>query len=250
MVDPDDKAGALAFFKSLTQAASVSKAIWLTVSDPTTAGSQTANFAENFQPGLALVMTDHRQFLAFAIHGAYNDDSPPSFSPFPRSFQLAPDAYAYSALLQQNGRYAVPGAPVATVEAFHADCEKDTLNEAASFCTQNGKTIYWSATTKRTYAFSHKGRGPSDIDLLTRIVTDNWLSLDLLFDGSYNCTAAGRAGGSVLQFDYDGTPDVSCLSQLPIYLSCNPKAECPTKELVDGKCPFGYDGRCASMVGP
>ena len=244
-MEPDDKAGAMAFSKSLKEAPAVSKAIWLTKSDPTTAGSQTANFGNSFQPGLTLVMTDHTQFLAFAIHGAYNNDSVPSFSPYPRSFQLAPNAYAYSALLQQNGRYAVPGAPASTVEAFQADCEANTLNEAGSFCTQNGKTIYWSAATKRTYAFSHKGRGPSDSDLLTRIVSDNWLSLDLLFDGSYNCTASGRAGKSVLQFDFDSTPDVSCLSQLPIYLSCNPKAECPTKELVDGKCPFGYDGRCA-----
>lgn len=249
-MEPDDKAGAIAFFQSLKQAPAVSKAIWPIKFDTSPANPQTDNLAKAFQPGLTLIMTDHTHFLGFANRGAYNGDPPPSFTAFPRSFQSASNIYAYSALLQQNGRYAVPGAPVAGLEAFQADCEENTFNEPGSFCTKNGKTIYWSASTNRTYAFSHKGGGPSDTDLLTRIVSDNWLSLELLFDGSYNCTYVGSAGGDVLQLNYDGTPDVSCLSQLPIYLNCNPKAACPTRVLVDGKCPFGYDGRCASMVGP
>ena len=66
-----------------------------------------------------------------------------------------------------------------------------------------------------------------------------------MFDGSYNCTAAGRAGSSVLHIEDDGSMDFSCLSQLPIYLPCDRNMSCPTDVMVDGACPFGYyDGNC------
>ena len=93
----------------------------------------------------------------------------------------------------------------------------------------------------------HKGSsGKAAATNVLQVIANNKLAdFDFLYDGNYNCTAAGKAGGHVLNIGDDGTLDVSCMSQLPIYLSCSPKAECPTTVLVGGKCPFGYDGSCA-----
>ena len=45
------------------------------------------------------------------------------------------------------------------------------------------------------------------------------LKLPVLFDGAYNCTLEGKAGGGlVIHVNADGTLDVSCLSVLPMYL--------------------------------
>lgn len=63
------------------------------------------------------------------------------------------------------------------------------------------------------------------------------LDLPVLFDGAYNCTFEGRAGGSVVGVGADGSLDVACLSVLPMYVG---KGGCPDGAvLVGGKCPFG-----------
>lgn len=62
------------------------------------------------------------------------------------------------------------------------------------------------------------------------------VDLPVLFDGAYNCTLAGRAGGSVVSVEADGALDMACLSVLPMYV----KGACPAGAvLVKGKCPFG-----------
>lgn len=63
------------------------------------------------------------------------------------------------------------------------------------------------------------------------------VDLPVLFDGAYNCTLAGRAGGSVVSLNPDGSLDMACLSLLPMYVG---KGGCPAGAVwVDGKCPFG-----------
>lgn len=52
------------------------------------------------------------------------------------------------------------------------------------------------------------------VDMLSAIVENAWTTLPLLFDGAYNCSAAGTFGGSPIQIEADGTIDLSCMSQL------------------------------------
>ena len=240
---------ATAFLQSLKQASAVSKLLW----------SHQANSQFIVDPpkpsiggfldqGLDLIMSNVSQFISFANGGAYCDHSAPFFSHQVPSFTDSPKTYITSAFLQQNGWYAVPGPPAADLQTFQAGCDANSYNSTAGFCTQTGKTVFWSSDTTRTYTFSHKGsKGgkSSPSNLLTQAVDNQWVDLKVLFDGNYNCTAAGNAGGDLLNVMPDGSLDVSCLSQLPIYLPCRPKATCPTSVLVDGKCPFGYDGSCA-----
>lgn len=63
--------------------------------------------------------------------------------------------------------------------------------------------------------------------------------MPVLFDGSYNCTLAGKAGGASINVNDDGSLNVACLSALPIYLDDG--TPCPDGAVqVGGKCPFGY----------
>ena len=64
----------------------------------------------------------------------------------------------------------------------------------------------------------------------------------MLFDGSFNCTAAGRQGTSgPIQFNWDGTLNIACTSQMTQVVGCN--VNCPLLE--DGSCPFlPKDGQC------
>ncbi len=60
--------------------------------------------------------------------------------------------------------------------------------------------------------------------------------LEVLFDGAYNCTFAGLAGGSVVGLKADNSLNVACLSVLPMLI----QGDCPEgATFVDGKCPFG-----------
>ena len=65
--------------------------------------------------------------------------------------------------------------------------------------------------------------------------------MPVLFDGAYNCTFAGMAGGFAININPEHSLDVACLSTLPIYLSHG--SSCPDGAVwVDGKCPFGFMG--------
>ena len=63
------------------------------------------------------------------------------------------------------------------------------------------------------------------------------VDLPVLFDGAYNCTFAGQAGGSVVRLNADSSLNMACLSVLPMYVG---HGGCPNGAVwVNNKCPFG-----------
>ena len=63
-------------------------------------------------------------------------------------------------------------------------------------------------------------------------------SMPALFDGAYNCTYAGQAGGSVASLNADNSLNMACMSVLPMYID----GDCPAGAVyVGGKCPFGHN---------
>lgn len=226
---------------------------------------------------LSLLMTDLSSFISFAANGSFSSydfnlgliDSQPHLD-------LALSTHIVSELLGQNDWFGVP-VNVTSHADFAANCGAAAL---AIFGTNRtvcqspaGEAIFWSPITHRIYALRYQGQQKnqklSPIDMLKSvqnsevegrrlphkpsdsIVVENNTVVDLptLFDGAYNCTAQGRAGGSIVNVnagggsggDGTGTLDMSCLSRLPIYLPC--KTACPTSVLVGGKCPFGFTGK-------
>ncbi|KAL8793114.1 MAG: hypothetical protein Q9195_004320 [Heterodermia aff. obscurata] len=115
--------------------------------------------------------------------------------------------------------HAAPGRLVSNFQTFQIDCDDDSVDDVG-FCTKNGQTVYWSFITGRTFALKNKKQSEhrkhishpvTPSALLKQTAADGWASIPWMFDGSYNCTAAGRAGGSVLHIEDDGSIDLSCL---------------------------------------
>ena len=124
-----------------------------------------------------------------------------------------------------------------------------------------------------------KSKGGTKIsvgDFVKGVNEGGFADAGILFDGAYNCTRDGRAGGRIVEVvggmegqgkeggmiegrgevaetERNGNGkgqvmDVACLSQLPMYLRCG--APCPVgAKPVQGKCPFGNWENCGD-AGP
>ncbi|KAI4178689.1 MAG: hypothetical protein LQ346_007364 [Caloplaca aetnensis] len=179
---------------------------------------------------LKLILSDIPTFLAFAGEGRFTTDSYPNV-PLDPGFDLGTGLHTFvtSKLMQMNNYYAVP-----------MDVVTDEM--ATKTAAENTDAVYhWSRNTHRLYELRAKGKPVIDKATLyeEHLMNNDWADAQLLFDGSYNCTAVGNAGGAIVHLPNNVT-DVSCVSQLPMYLPKN--SPCPTPIQVGGKCPFGYLG--------
>lgn len=97
--------------------------------------------------------------------------------------------------------------------------------------------IFWSQFSLRVYRLFSEGPEEALLptEMVEKIYTYNWAPLDIIFDGAFNCTAGGYAGSSAVTFNFDGTLDLACISQLPIYINCGEM--CPVT-LINETCPF------------
>ncbi|KAL8648231.1 MAG: hypothetical protein Q9210_005108 [Variospora velana] len=96
---------------------------------------------------------------------------------------------------------------------------------------------FWSPYSQRVYLLKNEGpdEALSPYEMIEKINYYRWAPLDIVFDGAFNCTAGGYAGSSAVTFNFDGTLDLACVSQLPMYTYCGEM--CPTA-LVNETCPF------------
>ncbi|KAL8912667.1 MAG: hypothetical protein Q9171_002392 [Xanthocarpia ochracea] len=203
--------------------------------------------------GVRLLMTDVVTFVNYADNGRY---SGPNVTDTGEGSSLtvpsAGDAVAYalktflvSSALAQNNWYATfKLGPYATADVvqrvFHC-----TINGETGVCENprwpSSEVVYWSPSTQRVYSLKcecpDEAQKPSE--MVKTILDYDWAPLGVLFDGGFNCTAQGRAGSSAINFNYDGTLDLACVSQLPMYIQCGDM--CPTT-LPNGTCLFGNVG--------
>lgn len=178
---------------------------------------------------LALILSDIPTFLAFAGEGRFTTGNTPIIPP-ELDIAAGVKTFVASKLMQADGMYAVPGRLV------------DNIADAATAGENKNGVYYRSPSTRRQYELRSKGQTQMPLrTLLDNVLYHGWADPQLLFDGNYNCTAAGWAGaGIVNRVGEVGGGDVSCLSQLPMYLEKG--TPCPTDVLVGGRCPFGYLG--------
>jgi len=163
--------------------------------------------------------------------------------------------YIVGEALAQNKFSATPMVPT-TKAAFQSG---RTCTSLGDVCKDSSSTVYyWSSVTQMQYQISFSGHWTQDprdsstphlqtlegeaspYTLLEYIETQSVTYMPVLFDGAYNCTLEGKAGGSAVNVNADGTLDIACLSAVPIYLSKG--SHCPPGAVyVGGKCPFGYN---------
>lgn len=224
-----DSPPVIIFNQALQQSPNVAWAMW--PSPPNSATDTLANLASShfsngaslgpiLSAGLQLIMGDIGTFVAFAGNGIFSTrllsaDEPSAYS---SGYSSAVDTYLLSKMLESKSISATPGAVLAT-----NPCTSGQLCDSS----------YWSPVTGRQYTFS----GSNAYSLINQAVGTMSVDLPVLFDGAYNCTFAGLAGGSVMNLKADNSLNLACMSVLPIYIS----GDCPEgATFVDGKCPFGH----------
>ena len=156
--------------------------------------------------------------------------------------------------MQSQNLYAIPGQIVTEASWRQYISDGKCTNPAGTICvvppaggTQNiPKFLYWSPRTQRSYELRSKGGTKITVnDLVVGVNEGGFADPEVLFDGNFNCTRAGRAGGAIVKVmeKVGEEVQVGCLSQLPMYLECGMR--CPDGAVrVEGLCPFGNVTRC------
>lgn len=223
---------------SLEQAPAVSKALW-----PNTTSLRNASTSALLNAGLDLIMRDVPTFVAFASGGQYAAAQPPVFDTSDNNAVLvsAAQTYSTSATLKQGGWYAVIGGPSSSSSTALRNYGYVNLTQGSrAYTNSSGAALYESSVTENIYSFQHRGKSTlSPIQLVNEIDSQGWAALEVLFDGSFNCTSQGPPEPGLVGVARDGTLDFGCLSSLPIFLGCG--QACPTGRRVGGKCPFAYE---------
>ncbi|KAM0796435.1 hypothetical protein BDR22DRAFT_525989 [Usnea florida] len=210
------------FIGALKQSPNVAMAMWPSTLNPATGTLNSLDgtgVASVLTAGLDLIMADVGTFIAFAGNGLF---SIPTVSAdqavnFMGNVDGALATFMLSEMLASNSMSATPGSIV-----------------SANPCTTGPicDSSYWSPVTGRQYSFTNSNMTPL-INAWTQAMGAN---LPALFDGAYDCTFAGQAGGSVAFLNGDNSLNMTCMSALPMYIS----GACPDgAHYVGGKCPFG-----------
>jgi hypothetical protein len=217
-------------------------------------GKDTETLYDILDRGLGLIMSDVPTFIAFASDGAFSGDPSPDFMIGDVDALLSTsNIYIASRFLQNYGWYAVPGA-ISPAPDTPAQLGCRDLGNGGFACSQaDGGARYRSPVTGRSYTLRYNGKDQATstaMELVTKL--DGYLgggadstngavvATPALFDGAYNCTLQGAAGGGLAIVGADGTVDSSCASVLPMYLERG--SSCPDGvKQVDGKCPFGFE---------
>ena len=208
----------------------------------------TQEMGKRMNTAVELLMSDMPTFVAFAESGRFSSNESLSLPSKTDGLDYGLTTYLLSETMAKNGWYACPHLgpypSAASVEAKTYPgwgCTMDSNNVCS---TVGDDALYWSQSTGRVYALSQKG-GDSNSkrpkQLTQDILSNGWAALDVLFDGAYNCTAEGKAGSVSINFNWDGTLDIACISQLPMLLACQAPCIVPP---INGKCPFGNVPYC------
>ena len=252
------KYAAQGFLISMSQTPGLAKALWPagTADSKTVQVGQldkqlanaTSEMANMMNTAVELIMSDMPTFVSFAESGKFSGSQSLSLPSKTDGLDFALTTYLLSETMAKNGWYAAPflgpypNAAAVESSAYPGfNCKMGPNN----VCTMYGDDVeYWSESTQRVYALSNphpNDKTKSPYQLAQDIVDNNWAALDVLFDGAYNCTAEGKAGSAAINFNWDGTLDIACLSQLPILIPCGATCYAP---LINGQCPFGRTFKC------
>lgn len=260
--DNRDAAGfyslAQTFTKSVQQTTGISSAWWgaaYDINDWTYSNfTQVPDIVAPLQKALFYIMNDVSAFNSFAAHGAYSGPQANYWSGTHPGIIAPLTTYVVGEALAQNTFSASPMG-TATKQAFQLG---RNCTSAGDVCKDSSSTVYyWSSVTQMQYQISGHGNfvslisptAPTQLETiegeattfsLMEFIENSATYMPVLFDGAYNCTLEGKAGGSAVNINADGSLDIACLSALPIYLAKG--TPCPQGAVqVGGKCPFGYN---------
>ena len=205
-----------------------------------------SNFTAGILNALTTIMSDVPSFVAFAQDGSFSGQDEVSLPNDARSLSLALNTYVLSTAMTANQWHAAP-----YTSMTKADVESNVPGSNGFDCTfgqnnictnaDHSVNVFYSDTTAHAYQMSipSADSDANPFTLMNDIVANGWSTLEALFDGAFNCTAAGGFGED-LDVVKGGALDFSCVSQLRL---CSCGDACPVAT-VGGVCPFGGCGVC------
>ena len=253
------KSSAQALIISLQQAPGTAKALWPTGTQKSQSvqignleaelGNSTNELANMINNAVQLLMSDVPTLVKLVESGQYSGTESLSLPSKVEGLDYALRTYMTSEAFAQNGWVSTAFiGPFETVQ----DVENPVAGRGGMGCTMGnnsvctsgqGSAYFWSQPTGRAYSFANTKAGVTAYQLLQDTVDSDWAILQVLFDGSFNCTQEGNFGNSIVNFNWDGTLDIAFISQLPTYIPCG--WTCPVA-LVNGQCPFASPSTCDS----
>lgn len=248
------RTAAQVFTISIQQAPATAKALWPTGTQSsqsiqignieTELGNSTNQLAAMINNAVQLLMSDMPTFVKFCESGEWSGSTSLSLPSKVEGLDYALRTYMTSEVMNQNGWRSMPTiGPYETLQ----DVENSVGGNGFgchmgnnSVCTDEfGSAHYWSRATGIVYRFFNKDLSSTSLtpyQVLQDTVNNNWAILEVLFDGAFNCTKEGNFGNSAVNFNWDGTLDIACISQLPTIVQCG--SLCPVALGKDGICPF------------
>ena len=188
-------------------------------------------------------MEDKASFIGFVKSGAFSADSAPSLVNDTASLGLALRTFIvstalssnnYQGMLWDNGADATNFLQSGTIEGY---CNPGQGKPSPCYVNGTNPTTYM-----RLGLQGKRGRDTAT-PLMDQIINSGWTTTEALFGGSFQCAASGNFGQSVINYNPDGSLDLSCISQL-IECTTSPTRVCPTG-LINGGCPIRW---CVSEV--
>lgn len=191
--------------------------------------------------GLETIMSDAPTFAEFASYGQFSGSTKFSIPENTAGLDMALKTFIVSDAMTQNDWTTYP-----RLWMTRDDLTSGSTGPGCSFGPENydicaNSTVpnvatYYSNYTQRAYSLVSKGTELTARQLMLDIVDNQWSTLGALFDGAFNCTAAGNAPSSnPFNIFINGTIDLSCVSQLKICSPCNEVCQVP---LINGTCPI------------
>ncbi len=239
------RAGLTVLETALQQAPGVMKEIWPSSTEDsksiqigdidTELGKIQTNFTAGVVNALATVMSDVPSFIAFAQNGAFSGQDEVSLPSDTISLGMALNTYVLSTAMSAN-KWTV--APIIASNRTYLESGWGCTFDDNGVCSNDEIGAFFSDVTNNGYILvSHPSvTAPA---LMNDIITNDWSTLEALFDGAFNCTVAGGYGQSP-NFFTDGMVNLACVSQLQMCSCANP---CPVA-LINGACPITTCGVC------
>ena len=245
-----------AFLRGANQAPTVARGMWpagtessimIQIGDiESELNSALGNTSTMFNSGLELLMSDMPAFVDFASTGMFSGSQDLSLPKEVDGLDIALRTFIVSNAMSSNGWHAS-----VAVDVTRDDIASNVAGSGGSDCSWHGPNdefcgdyIWYSDATMRAFTLTGTQNLNGTMQLLNDILTSEWSTLPMLFDGAYNCTVAGFHGGPPVQIEPNGELNMFCMSQLTICIACG--EQCPIP-LVNGSCPFvPCGGSCSS----
>ena len=169
--------------------------------------------SDNINAGLAELMTNQSAFAAFASSGAFTGETKLSIPDDVASLTTALQLFLTSKTLTASKKFAIIrdyGLLDSVVDGGGGHSGVYQYDDTCDNSYDGVTACYKSATLGYTWYLA----GSAGWDITHGIVKNGWANLADLFQGAYYCAQQGHMGKSLVNFNPDGSLDMSCMSQL------------------------------------